>query len=170
MEEMKVPFRIVKVCLHSYCKEQEQWYKKINPNNYVPSAVVGETLYTQSEDIMIALENEYGKLGGQSLADKEFKKVKDLEASLLSAWWGWLAYESESQKEENEIKASYTKALKDIEKQLSVHPGPWLQKDFGLSDVFLVPFLERQYATVFYWKAYDIRKEHPKLAQFIDAM
>lgn len=57
MEEMKVPFRIIKVCLHSYTKEQEQWYKKINPNNYVPSAVVGETLLTESEDIMNALEN-----------------------------------------------------------------------------------------------------------------
>ena len=51
-----------------------------------------------------------------------------------------------------------------------MHPGPYLQKDFGLSDVFLVPFIERQYATVFYWKAYDIRKEHPLIGKWLNAL
>jgi hypothetical protein len=31
-------------------------------------------------------------------------------------------------------------------------------KDFGLNDILMVPFVERQYGTVFYWKNYDIRK------------
>lgn len=74
MEEKKVPFRAIKVCLHSYCEKQEEWYRNINPNNYVPSAMVGDTLYTESADIMQALENEYGKLGGQGFQDKDTKK------------------------------------------------------------------------------------------------
>ena len=45
-----------------------------------------------------------------------------------------------------------------------------MQKDFGLSDVFLVPFIERQFATVFYWKAYDIRKEHPLIGKWLNAL
>ena len=42
--------------------------------------------------------------------------------------------------------------------------------EFGLADILMAPFIERQYGTVFYYKEYDIRKEHPKISEWLNRM
>ena len=43
-------------------------------------------------------------------------------------------------------------------------------RDFGTADVIMAPYLERMNASLFYYKGYDLRKEHPRIGEWFDAM
>jgi glutathione S-transferase len=57
-----------------------------------------------------------------------------------------------------------------VEKSLSKTSGPYFLEEFGTSDVIYTPYVERMSASLFYYKGYDLRKEHPKLGEWFDAM
>lgn len=42
--------------------------------------------------------------------------------------------------------------------------------EFGTSDVIFAPYIERMNSSLFYYKGYDMRKEHPIIGQWFDAM
>ena len=48
--------------------------------------------------------------------------------------------------------------------------GPYFVRDFGTADVIMAPYLERILASLFYYKGYDLRREHPKIGNWFDAM
>jgi glutathione S-transferase len=43
-------------------------------------------------------------------------------------------------------------------------------REFGPADVIFAPYLERMNASLFYYKGYDLRKEHPTIGKWFDAM
>ena len=43
-------------------------------------------------------------------------------------------------------------------------------REFGTPDVIIAPYLERMNASLFYYKGYDLRREHPKIGEWFDAM
>lgn len=142
LEEMRIPYQVFKVCLHSFSKQKEEWYKEINPDNYVPSAEVDGKLYTQADEIIVALEHFAGKLGGVGLTDPRMKTIRDLEAGMLAGWWGLIAYECESVEEEEEVVDIFKKGLWAVEDHLGKNKY-LLGNRFTLADVLMVPFMER---------------------------
>lgn len=59
---------------------------------------------------------------------------------------------------------------KKVEKALEKTAGPYLLEEFGTSDIIFAPYVERMNASLFYYKGFDLRKEHPKLGEWFDAM
>jgi glutathione S-transferase len=49
-------------------------------------------------------------------------------------------------------------------------PGPYFLSEFGTADVIFSPYIERMNASLFYYKGYDLRKEHPAIGKWFDAM
>ena len=50
-----------------------------------------------------------------------------------------------------------------VERALGFSEGPYFLRDFGTADVIMAPYLERILASLFYYKGYDLRREHPKI-------
>ena len=57
-----------------------------------------------------------------------------------------------------------------MEEALGFTEGPYFSKEFGISDVIFMPYLERMNASLFYYKGYDLRRQHPKIGAWFDAM
>ena len=57
-----------------------------------------------------------------------------------------------------------------VERALGFSEGPYFVRDFGTADVIMAPYLERILASLFYYKGYDLRREHPKIGAWFDAM
>ena len=57
-----------------------------------------------------------------------------------------------------------------MEEALEFNNGPYFLREFGTADVIIAPYLERINASLFYYKGYDLRREHPKIGEWFDAM
>ena len=57
-----------------------------------------------------------------------------------------------------------------MEQALRFTEGPYFLREFGTADVIIMPYLERINASLFYYKGYDLRREHPKIGEWFDAI
>lgn len=149
---------------------KESWYKKIVPSGMLPAVQIDGQTITESDEIVEALESTFGPLNGQSMNDDNVKANRKLERELFSAWCQWLCYQARSENQENGAKNQFISIAKKVERQLEKTQGPYFLDEFGTSDLIFVPYVERMNASLFYFKGYDLRKEHPKLGQWFDAM
>ena len=61
LEEKQIPYRIEKVTMFCY-GEKEKWYKRKVPSGMLPAIELDGRIITESDDILIALEQEFGVL------------------------------------------------------------------------------------------------------------
>jgi glutathione S-transferase len=61
LEEHKIPYRIVKITMFCY-GQKESWYKKVVPSGMLPALELDGEIFTESDDIIMALEKAYGPL------------------------------------------------------------------------------------------------------------
>ena len=136
----------------------------------LPAVELNGEIITESDDILLALEEAFGPLNGHSMEDKRVMENRRLERKLFSAWCAWLCYPTMSEQQEQQMKNQFSQVAKQVEKSLSKTSGPFFLEEFGTSDVIYTPYVERMSASLFYYKGYDLRKEHPKLGEWFDAM
>lgn len=80
--------------------QKESWYKQIVPSGMLPALELNGEIITESDDIMMALEEAYGPLNGHSMNDKRVMENRRLERKLFSAWCAWLCYPTMSEQQE----------------------------------------------------------------------
>ena len=85
---------------------------------------------------------------------------------MLAGWWGLLAYDCEDKDEEQEVVDIYKKALCKIENQLR-GKSFLLGNQFSAADIIMIPFMERQIGTVFYYKEYNVHEHHPLISAYV---
>ena len=61
LEEKQIPYRIKKVTMFCY-GEKEKWYKRMVPSGMLPALELDGDIITESDDILMALEGEFGPL------------------------------------------------------------------------------------------------------------
>lgn len=179
LEEKQLPYRVEKVTMFCY-GQKEAWYKKIVPNGMLPALKLDDTIITESDDIISALESSFGPLDdGRSMSDPEVIAMRRLERLLFRAWCQWLCYPARSQREEAQNKATFQRAIDQVEAVLGQTPGPYFLGDtFSVADIVFTPYVERMNASLFYYKGYDMRGSDPKgrdrknvgLSRWFDAM
>ena len=150
--------------------KKESWYRGIVPNGMLPAVQIDGNTITESDDILEALERTFGPLNGHSMTEQRVVKNRKLERALFYAWCGWLCRDQISAKTEEMAKEDFVRAAQMVEESLASTPGPFFLEEFGTCDVVITPYIERMNASLFYYKGYDIRKEHPKIGQWFDAM
>ncbi len=85
LEEKKIPYKVRKVTMFCY-GEKERWYKQIVPSGMLPALQIdGKRVITESDDILAALEAEFGPLG-ESMNSKTVLPFRQLERILFRAW------------------------------------------------------------------------------------
>ncbi|MEO0374922.1 MAG: glutathione S-transferase family protein [Cyanobacteria bacterium P01_A01_bin.17] len=168
LEEKEIPYRIEKVTMFCY-GEKERWFKRIVPSGMLPAVELKNRLITESDDILIALEQEFGPLG-LSMKDRKVIPLRQLERLLFRAWCTWLCYPTRSAREEQRNREQFVGVVAKVEKALAATPGPYFLEEFGAADVIFTPYVERMNASLYYYKGYSLREENPGFSDWFDAM
>jgi glutathione S-transferase len=168
LEEKRIPYRIKKITMFCY-GEKERWYKRIVPSGMLPALELEGRLITESDDILLALENAFGPLA-YSMGDPHVIPLRQLERLLFRAWCMWLCYPTRSPREDQRGREQFIQVVQQVEAALASTPGPYFLDPFSTADVIFAPYVERMNASLYYYKGYRLRQDNPQLAAWFDAM
>ena len=102
LEEKQIPYRIKKVTMFCY-GTKESWYKRKVPSGMLPALELDGRMITESDDILMAVEQVFGPLVF-GMNDPKVMPLRQLERLLFRAWCGWLCYPTRSQEKINATK------------------------------------------------------------------
>ncbi|MEM9003232.1 MAG: glutathione S-transferase family protein [Cyanobacteria bacterium P01_F01_bin.86] len=168
LEEKQIPYRVEKVTMFCYGKK-EGWYKRKVPSGMLPALELDRRMITESDDILMALEEVFGPLT-LSMRNPRVIPLRQLERLLFRAWCSWLCYPSRSPRQEQANREQFTGVVAMVEEALGSTPGPYFLEDFSTADVIFTPYVERMNASLYYYKGYSLREENPHLSDWFDAM
>ncbi|MBD2256115.1 glutathione S-transferase family protein [Pseudanabaena sp. FACHB-2040] len=168
LEEKQIPYRIEKVTMFCY-GQKESWYKRKVPSGMLPALELDGRLITESDDILIALEQVFGPLTW-GMGDPKVVPLRQLERLLFRAWCTWLCYPARSASEEQRSREQFTAVMAKVEEALGRTPGPYFLEEFSTADVVFTPYVERMNASLYYYKGYSLREENPRMAAWFDGM
>ena len=168
LEEKQIPYRIKKVTMFCY-GEKEPWFRRKVPSGMLPALELKGRLITESDDILIALEQGFGPLG-LGMRNPAVLPLRQLERLLFRAWCSWLCYPTRSTQEEQANRTQFLQVVAQVEAALGQTPGPYFLEEFGTVDVIFTPYVERMHASLYYYKGYSLREENPRLSAWFDAM
>ena len=168
LEEKQIPYRVEKITMFCY-GEKESWYKRKVRSGMLPAIELDGRIITESDDILISLEQVYGVLG-LGMKDPAVLPLRRLERLLFRAWCAWLCYPTSSPRQELENRAQFKEVVIEVENALGVLPSPYFLSEFGTVDVIFTPYLERMNASLYYYKGYSLRGENPRLSDWFAAM
>merc|ERR1719261_286583 len=185
LEENKIPYRVEKVNMNFY-GEKQQWFLDKVPSGKVPAIEIHgkegqkfpwlttndqDRIVTESDVIISVLEKEFKPLSSGSIDDID--SLRDLERKLFGAWCKWLCYPSSGSYDKSTISAeerTFRAELAKVAGLLSCTPGCFFLEEFSVADIIFAPFLERMLASLYAYKGFNIKKEHPSIARWFKAM
>ncbi|MBD2576257.1 glutathione S-transferase family protein [Oscillatoria sp. FACHB-1406] len=168
LEEKQIPYRIDKVTMFCY-GTKESWYKRKVPSGMLPALALDDRLITESDDILMALEQAFGPLGW-SMEDAKVIPLRRLERLLFRAWCSWLCYPRSSVRAEQNNRERFVAVVAEVEKALASTPGPYFLEEFSVVEPVFTPYVERMNASLYYYKGYSLREENPRLKDWFAAM
>ena len=168
LEEKQIPYRIQKVTMFCYGKK-EDWYKKKVPSGMLPAVELDGRIITESDDILIALEREFGVLY-LGMQDSKVLPLRQLERLLFRAWCSWLCQRAIFPGQEKSSRKQFIEAVSLIEEALASTPGAYFLEEFSTADVIFTPYVERMNASLYYYKGYSMRESNPRFSDWFDAM
>ncbi|BBC24372.1 glutathione S-transferase family protein [Pseudanabaena sp. ABRG5-3] len=168
LEEKQIPYRIEKVTMFCY-GEKESWYKRKVPSGMLPAIALDGRLITESDDILIALEQVFGSLS-RSMTDAQVLPIRRLERILFRSWCEWLCRPIVSAKQEQRHREQFIEVMQKVEEVLGSTPSRYFLDEFGTADVIFTPYVERMNASLYYYKGYSMREENPRMAEWFNAM
>ncbi len=168
LEEKQIPYRIEKVTMFCY-GTKEAWFKKKVPSGMLPALELDGQLITESDDILIALEDAFGPLAVGMQSPKAIP-LRQLERLLFRAWCSWLCQPVRSARQEQFNREQFVTVVAKVEEALAATPGPYFLEEFSVLDLVFTPYVERMNASLFYYKGYSMREENPGFAAWFDAM
>ncbi len=167
LEEKQIPYRIIKVTMFCY-GEKESWYKRKVPSGMLPALELDGRMITESDDILMALEQVFKPLG-RSMRDPLVIPLRQLERLLFRAWCSWLCYPARSPQQEQYNREQFIQVVAQVEQALVSTESPYFLDEFSIVDVIFTPYVERMNASLFYYKGYSLR-ENTYLGAWFDAM
>ena len=168
LEEKQIPYRIQKVTMFCYGKK-ESWYKRKVPSGMLPAVELDGQIITESDDILIALEQVFGTLY-LGMQDAKVLPLRRLERLLFRAWCNWLCYRAIFPGQEKGNRQQFIETVAMVEEALASTPGAYFLEEFSTADVIFTPYVERMNASLYYYKGYSLREENPHLSAWFDAM
>ena len=118
LEERRIPYRIEKVTMFCY-GEKEPWYKRLVPSGMLPALAIDGQVITESDRILLALEQCFGPLGA-SLEDERVVPLRRLERDLFGAWCTWLCYPGAESQGAALFNAQAERVAQALERHLSL--------------------------------------------------
>ena len=168
LEEKRIPYRIRKVTMFCY-GEKERWFKQLVPSGMLPALELDGHLITESDLILLALEEAFGPLG-EGMQQPDVFALRQLERRLFRAWCQWLCYSEGEGVHTAPAEQHFIRMAGLVEQALEASPGPFFRPTFGTADLIFVPYLERMNASLTYYKGYGLRSKHPAIDRWFSAL
>lgn len=190
LEELQISYEIKRVDMNCYSGgSKPPDFLQLQPSGNLPCAVFQgidghekQIVLGESNTIIDMLNDMHTATTGKNLLrpeDQEERiqylcddgKYNSLERKLFSEWMWYLT----GKRKPLEYKQRYTAQLNAVEEALSSKntEGPYfLGKELSLPDILFVPFVERQAASLAYFKGFIVRDEArwPNLVKWLQAM
>ena len=176
LEWKRIPYRTRKVTMYCY-GNKETWYLNKVPSGMLPAIEIDNNLFTESDQILLELENKFGPLG-LSLECPGILDLRLLERKLFRSWCIWLCQPSLLKKQEQFKQEQFQRFAREMETHIQESNGPWLDPSTtseinskpGSVDLIFIPYLERMNASLAYYKGFNLRKEHPLINKWLEAL
>ena len=169
LEFQRIPYRIRKVTMRCY-GSKEPWFLQLVPSGMLPALELDGQLITESDVILLSLEQAFGPLG-LSLMDPRALELRQLERLLFRAWCLWLCSPGLRPRQQQQARDQFQRTAQRMEQALEQTPGPWLDDQGpGGVDLVFVPYVERMNASLAYYKGYRLRREHPAIDRWFAAL
>lgn len=169
LEFKRIPYRIRKVTMRCYGRK-EPWFLDKVPSGMLPAIELDGALITESDDILLALEDHFGPLG-QTMTCPDSQQLRQLERVLFRAWCIWLCSPGLNRRQQQLARDQFQSTARRLEEALAQTPGPWLRgPEPETVDVVFVPYVERMNASLAYYKGYRLRREHPGIDRWFQAL
>jgi len=169
LEEKRVPYRVEKVTMFCY-GEKERWYKRLVPSGMLPAVALDGAIITESDDILMTLENEFGALG-KGMTNPKVVALRRMERQLFGVWCQWLCYPARSSREEERNQKHFEHYAQIVDSTLGKTSGPYfLGDELCTADVIFTPYIERMAASLFYYKGFDIKGKYSNIHKWFAAM
>merc|ERR1712151_388953 len=176
LEEKRIPYRVKRVNMRCY-GEKPLEFRMIQPSGNIPVAEIDGKLYTQSNDIIGALEQSFPEYKSVSPTTPKARELLQLERQLFSAWMYWLTGSG------SRSQTTFETVLKTVEYELGQQNSQPSSKGFFMGDsvtyvdFMYAPFLERMAASLLYYKGFILRYPkhlvkcpYPNINKWFDAM
>jgi len=172
LEAKRVPYRIEKISMFCY-GDKEPWYQRLCRSGMLPAVKIDNRIITESDDILMALENKFGALHA-SMTDSHVIPLRRLERLLFRAWCQWLCYPARGASEESANRVQFEQVVQQVELSLSKTKshGPFFLDKFSVVDCVFTPYVERMNASLFYYKGFLLRdsRKWPNLAKWFNGL
>ncbi len=176
LEWKKIPYQVKKVTMRCYGKK-ERWYLNKVPSGLLPALEVDGRLLTESDLILLTLEEHFGPLGNPLNSPKTIE-LRVLERKLFRAWCQWLCTPRLNPSQEKQRRKEFQKIAKEVELRMSTGTGPWMDSKIdqqgknnpGSGDLIFIPYIERMNASLAYYKGLSLRKEFPLIDRWFQAL
>ena len=169
LEFQRIPYRIRKVTMRCY-GSKEPWFLQLVPSGMLPALELDGQLITESDVILLSLEQAFGPLG-LPLMDPRALELRQLERLLFRAWCLWLCSPGLRPRQQQQARDQFQRTAQRMEQALEQTPGPWLDDQGpGGVDLVFVPYVERMNASLAYYKGYRLRREHPVIDRWFTAL
>tara|TARA_B100000700_G_C14985092_1_gene828411 strand:- start:127 stop:1383 length:1257 start_codon:yes stop_codon:yes gene_type:complete len=175
LEFKKIPYKIKKITMRCY-GNKEDWYLKKVPSGMLPAIEINNNIITESDYIIVSLENLFGPLGLQ-MDNKNTLILRNLEREIFRHWCIWLCYPSLTKKQEENKKNQFIQSLKLLEHHLEKSENNFLDPVYsgksiipGTADIIFIPYLERMNASLAYYKGFLIREIFPSINKWFSSL
>ena len=169
LEFQRIPYRIRKVTMRCY-GSKEPWFLQLVPSGMLPALELDGQLITESDVILLSLEQAFGPLG-LPLMDPRALELRQLERLLFRAWCLWLCSPGLRPRQQQQARDQFQRTAQRMEQALEQTPGPWLDDQGpGGVDLVFVPYVERMNASLAYYKGYRLRREHSAIDRWFTAL
>ncbi|MBD3885980.1 glutathione S-transferase N-terminal domain-containing protein [Phormidium tenue FACHB-886] len=172
LEEKGIPYEVEFINL----SDKPKWYTDMVPTGLVPAAKLEGELVYESKDILLALEERFGRsllpddpieyrVARQLLEDSETSGFLAISYKLLRA-------DSSNTEELTSLQAALEARLDELEQALAKYPGPYFLSTFSLVDIIYSPHLDRLAANLPVYRGYSIQGNNrfPRLNAWFNAI
>ncbi len=173
LEFKKIPYKVEKINMYCY-GQKEKWYLNKVRTGKLPAIELNDEIITESDNIIIALENEFGKLGS-SLLSNDIREARNLEREIFRSWCNWLCRKSFTYLDETFCKNKFLESILKLEKILSSSKTGFIDPqnndsekiEPGTGDIIFIPYMERMNASLSYYKGFNLRKNYPFINRWL---
>ena len=174
LEFRRIPYRIRKVTMRCY-GPKESWFPAQVPSGMLPALELDGRLITESDEILIALEQAFGPLGA-SMVTPKVRELRQLERLLFRAWCIWLCSPGLTSQQDQRAREQFQAIAQRMEQALVAGGGRWLDPESpdalqpGSADLVFIPYVERMNASLAYYKGFSLREQHPGIDRWLSAL
>ncbi len=166
LEFKRIPYRVKKINMFCY-GQKESWFLEKVSSGKLPAIEFKGNVITESDDIIVFLENEFGALGS-FISSSHLRKTRELEREIFRSWCNWLCRESFNFLDNSLRKKRFKESISEFDEILKKSESGFIDPvlsysgliEPGIGDIIFIPYMERINASLMYYKGFNLRSNY----------